>query len=172
MGRKPTLLCVDDDVQCLAVRKMLFEAFGFNVTTTPDPRQAQRLHSLQHFDAVVLDFQMPFINGAELAKTMKVARPEIPVVILSGLTELPEGAPQYHDRFFCKAESGFKLAQEIQNLIANSGTGSNGTKTAVSKKILATAGILFGFATQGISEVRQRLFHHPAHMSKKVAVAA
>ena len=171
MGRKPTLLCVDDDVQCLAVRKMLFEAFGFNVTTTPDPRQAQRLHAAQHFDAVVLDFQMPHINGAELAKTMKIARPEIPVVILSGLTQLPEGAPHYHDRFFCKSGSGLKLAQEIQNLIANSGNGSSGTKLAVSKKILATAGILFGFATQGISEVRHRLFH-PAQMSKKTATAA
>jgi len=171
MGRKPSLLCVDDDVQCLAVRKMLFEAFGFIVTTTPDPRQAQRLHAAQHFDAVVLDFQMPYINGAELAKTMKVARPEIPVVILSGLTQIPEGAPHYYDRFFCKAESGFKLAQEIQNLIATSGSGNGGGHTAISKKILATAGILFGFATQGISDVRHRLFHSP-QMAKKAAATA
>ena len=171
MGRKPTLLCVDDDVQCLAVRKMLFEAFGFNVTTTPDPRQGQRLHAAQRFDAVVVDFQMPHINGADLAKTMKVARPEIPVVILSGLPQLPDGAPQYHDRFFCKGDSGLKLAQEIHNLIANSGNGSNGSKTAVSTKILATAGIIFGFATQGLSEVRHRLFH-PAQIAKKAAAVA
>lgn len=170
MGRKPTLLCVDDDVQCLAVRKMLFEAFGFKVTTTADPRRAQRLHAAQHFDAIVLDFQMPHINGAELAKTMKLARPEIPVVILSGLVQLPDGAPQYYDRFFCKGDSGLKLAQEIHNLIASSGDGNNGTRIAVSKRILATAGILYGFATQGISQVRHRLFH-PAQMAKKAAVA-
>lgn len=170
MGRKPTLLCVDDDVQCLAVRKMLFEAFGFNVTTTADPRQAQRLHAAQAFDAVVLDFQMPFINGAELAKTMKVARPEIPVVILSGLPQLPEGVPEYHDRFFCKGDSGLKLAQEIHNLIAASGNGNGGGRNALSKRLVATAGILFGFATQGISEVRHRLFHSP-QMTKKAAAA-
>ncbi len=171
MGRKPTLLCVDDDVQCLAVRKMLFEAFGFKVTTTPDPRQAQRLHAAQSFDAVVLDFQMPYINGAELAKTMKVARPEIPVVILSGLVELPDGVPQYHDRFFCKAESGFKLAQEIQNLIASSGNDGDSGHVAIGKRIIATAGILLGFATQGISEVRHRLFHSAPIPKKAAAVA-
>jgi DNA-binding NtrC family response regulator len=171
MGRKPTLLCVDDDVQCLAVRKMLFEAFGFSVTTTPDPRQGQRLHAAQTFDAVVLDFQMPHINGAELAKMMKVARPEIPVVILSGLTRLPEDVPQYHDRFFCKAESGLKLAQEIQNLITSSGNGSGGAKVPVRKRVIAAAGILFGFATQGISDVRQRLLHGPQMAKKAVATA-
>lgn len=171
MGRKPTLLCVDDDVQCLAVRRMFFEAFGFSVTTTSDPRQAQRLHAAQAFDAVVLDFQMPHINGADLAKTMKVARPEIPVVILSGLTQLPEGVPQYHDRFFCKAESGLKLAQEIHNLIASSGNGGGGGKMPVRKRVIATAGILLGFATQGISEVRQRFLHGPQMVGKAVATA-
>jgi len=162
MARKPTLLCVDDDVQCLAVRKILFEAFGFTVSTTADARQALRMYEAQNFDAAVLDFQMPYINGAELAKSMKMSRPEVPVVILSGMPYLPEGIPQYYDRFFCKTESGFKLAHEIQDLIAGSNPGGRRGHLAVSKRMLATAGILVGFATQGLSEVRHRLFHRPA----------
>jgi len=160
MGRKPTLLCVDDDVQCLAVRKIMFEAFGFSVTTTPDPRQALRIHATQQFDAAVIDFQMPHLNGAELAKSMKLARPDVPVVILSGLVNLPDGVPQYYDRFFCKSESGIKLAQEIQNLITTH-SGSGGSHLPAGKRLLAAAGILFGFATQGLQEVRHRLFHGP-----------
>jgi DNA-binding NtrC family response regulator len=158
MGRKPTLLCVDDDVQCLAVRKIMFEAFGFSVTTTPDPRQALRIHATQQFDAAVIDFQMPHLNGAELAKSMKLARPEVPVVILSGLADLPDGVPQYYDRFFCKSESGIKLAQEIQNLITTH-SGGDGTHLPAGKRLLAAAGILLGFASQGLQEVRHRLFH-------------
>jgi DNA-binding NtrC family response regulator len=160
MAQKPRLLCVDDDVQCLAVRKIMFEAFGFSVTTTPDPRQALRIHSAQKFDAAVIDFQMPHLNGGELAKSMKMARPEVPVVILSGLGYLPDDAPQYHDRFFCKTESGIKLAQEIQNLIATN-TSGGGTHIPATKRFLAAAGILLGFATQGLNEVRHRLFHGP-----------
>ena len=138
----------------------MFEAFGFSVTTTPDPRQALRIHATQHFDAVVVDFQMPHLNGAEVAKSMKMTRPEVPVVILSGLVYLPDNAPQYHDRFFCKTESGIKLAQEIQHLIATHDGGS-GTHIPASKRLLAAAGILFGFASQGLSEMRHRIFHGP-----------
>ncbi|MGZ4816018.1 MAG: response regulator [Terriglobales bacterium] len=160
MARKPTLLCVDDDLQCLQIRKIMFEAFGFTVTTTPDPRQALRIHATHQFDAAILDFQMPHMNGAELAKSMKMARPEVPVVILSGLLHLPDDAPQYHDRFFCKTESGIKLAQEIQNLIKTH-TGGGGTHIPATKRLLAAAGIVLGFASQGVSEIRHRIFHGP-----------
>ncbi|HVZ15536.1 MAG TPA: response regulator [Terriglobales bacterium] len=160
MSRKPTLLCVDDDVQCLQVRKIMLEAFGFKVTTTSDPRQALRIHSMQSFDAAVLDFQMPHLNGAELAKSMKMARPDVPVVILSGLPDLPEDAPQYHDRFFCKAESGIKVAQEILSLIETH-SGHGGRRVPATKRMMAAAGILFGFATQGLTEIRHRIFHGP-----------
>jgi CheY-like chemotaxis protein len=171
MARKPTLLCVDDDVQCLAVRKIMLEAFGFNVTTTPDPRQALRMYSAQHYDAAVLDFQMPHMDGGELAKAMKVTRPEVPVLILSGMPYLPEGTPQYYDRFFCKTESSIKLAQEIQQLIAASDSDDDDGNVPVTRRVIATAGILLGFATQGLSEVRQRIFHGPT-MAKGASASA
>jgi len=159
MARKPSLLCVDDDSQCLSVRKIMFEAFGFSVTTSVDPRQGMRMHSAKRFDAVIVDFQMPYMNGAELAKAMKMARPGVPVVILSGLPYLPEDAPQYHDRFFCKTESGFKLAQEILNLIADSTSGSGRSgQVKFSRRVFAAAGIALGFASQGVSDVRHRIF--------------
>ena len=171
MARKPTLLCVDDDVQCLAIRKIMLEAFGFKVTTTPDPRQAIRLHAARTFDAVVLDFQMPHMDGAEVAKSMKVTRPGVPVVILSGMPYLPEGTPQYYDKFFCKTESAIKVAQEIQHLIATSDSSGGSGQVGVGKRVIATAGILLGFATQGLSDVRDRLFHGPA-LAKSASAAA
>lgn len=170
MAHKPTLLCVDDDVQCLAIRKIMLEAFGFKVTTTPDPRQGLRLHAAHKFDAVVLDFQMPHMDGGELAKSMKVSRPEVPVVILSGMPYLPEGTPQYYDRFFCKTESGIKLAQEIQHLIAASDSSGGSGHVSIGRRVLATAGIFLGFATQGFSEIRHRLFHGPV-IAKGAAAA-
>jgi len=162
VARKPTLLCVDDDVQSLAVRKIMLEAFGFKVITTPDPRQGLRLHAAQHFDAVVLDFQMPHMDGAELAKSMKVTRPRVPVMILSGMIDLPEGTPHYYDRFYCKSDSAIKLAQEIQHLIGSSDTTGGNGRVSFSRRVTATAGILLGFATQGLSDARHRIFHGPS----------
>jgi CheY-like chemotaxis protein len=159
MAKKPSLLCVDDDAQSLAVRKIMFEAFGFRVTTTIDPRQGLRMHAAQRYDAAILDFQMPHMDGGELAKAMKMARPNVPVVILSGLPDLPAETPQYYDRFYCKTESGFKLAQEIQNLIViSSPPGGGGGQVNFSKRLFAAAGIAVGFATQGMSDVREKVF--------------
>jgi CheY-like chemotaxis protein len=162
MGQKPKLLCVDDDAQCLTIRKIMFEAFGFQVTTSTDPRQGLRMHAMRHYDAAILDFQMPYMDGGELAKAMKMARPEVPVVILSGLPYLPEDTPQYYDRFFCKTESGIKLAQEIQHLIAASPNGgAGGGSVKFSGKLFAAAGIAVGFASQGMRDARQRIFRKP-----------
>jgi len=160
MGHKPTLLCVDDDAQCLEVRKIFLEAFGFAVTSTTDPRQGLRLHASKRFDAALLDYQMPHLNGAELAKSMKISRPDVPVVILSGLPSLPEDAPQYHDRFFSKTESGLKVAQAIHDLIGE--TRGKSDDLPARKRLIAAAGVFWGFATQGFSAARRRIFHGPA----------
>ena len=162
MGHKPSLLCVDDDAQCLSVRKIMFEAFGFNVTTSTDPRQGLRMHATRHYDAAILDFQMPYMDGGELAKAMKMARPDVPVVILSGLPYLPDDTPQYYDKFICKTESSIKVAQEIQHLIGNASEGGDDGGLGLSKKIFTAAGIAIGFASQGVRDVRHRLFRRSA----------
>jgi hypothetical protein len=171
MARKPSLLCVDDDAQSLSVRKIMFEAFGFRVTTTSDPRQGLRMHAAQHYDAAILDFQMPHMDGGVLAKAMKLARPDVPVVILSGMPYLPEETPQYYDRFFCKTESGFKLAQEIQNLIViSSPPGGGGGSVKFSKRLSAAAGIVLGFASQGVHDVREKVFRRSLSVKSISAV--
>ena len=160
MANKPTLLCVDDDAQSLAVRRIVFEAFGFEVTCATDPRQGLRLHASRRFDAALLDYQMPHLNGAELAKSMKVSRPDVPVVILSGLAELPPDAPEYHDRFFTKTESGPKIAQALHDLIGE--TRGKEDDLPARKRLIAAAGVFWGFATQGFNDVRRRIFQGPA----------
>ena len=168
MGHKPSLLCVDDDAQCLSIRKIMLEAFGFNVTTSTDPRQGLRMHANRHYDAAILDFQMPYMDGGELAKAMKMARPDVPVVILSGLPYLPDETPQYYDKFICKTESSIKVAQTIQQLIATSPDDGGDGELGLSKKIFTAAGIAIGFATQGVRDVRHRLFRRTA-MAQDVA---
>ncbi|HWR16142.1 MAG TPA: response regulator [Terriglobales bacterium] len=150
----PQLLLVDDDVQCLSVRRMLFEAFKFRVVTCTNPKQALRLYKLQHFDAAVIDFQMPEMNGGELAKAMKETHPGTPVVILSGLPYLPEDTPVFYDRFYCKTEPGFKIVKEVQGLVENSDhNDGNGHPVGWSARVMAAAGIVVGMATEAGKKV-------------------
>ena len=171
--RKPTLLCVDDDEQCLAVRRILFEAHGFNVITTTSPRQGLRLHQLKRFDAAVIDFQMPEMNGGVLAAKMKGARSDVPVVILSGLPYAPEGTPRCYDRFICKADSGFKLVKEIQELISASPTGG-GPAVALPfrQRVITMAGVAVGVAVQGFADLRTRTRVREPHGFGVKAMAA
>lgn len=153
---KPRLLCVDDDAQCLSVRRILLEAHGFTVVTTTSPRQALRLYRLKRFDAAVIDFQMPDMDGGALAQEMKSARADVPVIILSGLPYPPEGVPQSYDRFLCKTEPGFKIVKEIKDLIASANARAIDQAVPVHQKAFMVAGIAVGIAAEGLSDAKTR----------------
>lgn len=153
---KPRLLCVDDDAQCLSVRRILLEAHGFTVVTTTSPRQALRLYRLKRFDAAVIDFQMPDMDGGVLAQEMKTARADVPVIILSGLPYPPENIPQAYDRFLCKTESGFRIVKEIKDLISNANSRAIDKSVPVHQKAFMVAGIAVGMASEGLSEAKTR----------------
>ena len=158
--RKPSILLVDDDVQCLNVRRVLFETFGFRVTECSSPRQALRYFQAKRFDVAVLDFQMPEMNGGELATAMKKVTSTVPVVILSGLPYLPEDTPQNYDAFFCKTEPCQKIVRGIESLIASSGSGGNGHRLPLTRRLLAMTGVAVGFATQGFTDVWGKVLPH------------
>jgi DNA-binding response OmpR family regulator len=154
---KATLLCVDDDSQCLAVRRLMLEAHGFNVITSINPKQGLKLFRSKRFDAAVLDYHMPGMNGAELAKAMKDVHSDVPVLILSGLLELPETDPVYYDSFVCKSEAGHKLIREIQSLIkTRNGDGGNGVHVPLHRRFVAFGALALGFAVEGVFGRRHR----------------
>jgi response regulator RpfG family c-di-GMP phosphodiesterase len=154
--RKPKLLLVDDDAQCLSVRRILFEAFDFKVVSCTNPKQGLRLYQAQRFDAAVIDFQMPEMNGGELAERMKKARPDVPVAILSGLPCAPEGTPECYDRFLCKMEPNAKIVKEVNELIALY-SNKKPHKVKWPTKVSAAVGIAVGFASEGASAAKHKL---------------
>jgi len=170
---KATLLCVDDDSQCLAVRRLMLEAHGFNVVTSINPKQGLKLFRSKRFDAAVLDYQMPGMNGAELAKAMKDVRSDVPVLILSGLVELPNDAPAYYDSFVCKAEAGYKLIREIQSLIKDpNGGGGNGIHVPLHRRFVAYGALALGFAVEGVFGRRNRTQRPKVESMQLKALAA
>lgn len=83
---KPTLLVVDDDKFVLETLERLLSYFGFNVVAHSNSVQA--LAEIQQRDdiaVIVCDYEMPEINGEELAQAAKQKNPGMPVFILSGL---------------------------------------------------------------------------------------
>lgn len=77
------ILIVDDqnaNVQLLET--MLHEAGYLKISTTTDPQQVSKLHSENNYDLILLDLEMPGMNGFEVMTNLKEINKNNPVPIL------------------------------------------------------------------------------------------
>ena len=118
---KRTLLCVDDNQVALDLRKRVLESFGYSVLIAGDSIAAMELFSSSEVDLVISDHLLQGSTGTQLAAAMKKLRPDIPIAIISGLPEAPEGM-EYADLFICKADPIPEVAQKISELLDRRGS--------------------------------------------------
>lgn len=92
------ILFVDDEYQICEAEKELLESFGYSVTTSSSSIEAEHLfcRAPDMFDLVVIDLNMPRMNGINLAQKILTARPNVPVVLTTGYSELLD-AGQMHE---------------------------------------------------------------------------
>ena len=89
MSNVPVILCVDDEPVGLHARSLLLSIAGYTVLTASSGKAALELFRGAHVDLVITDHWLPDITGVELAAEMKQLKPEVPIVLFSGLAELP-----------------------------------------------------------------------------------
>jgi CheY-like chemotaxis protein len=81
------VLVVDDDLQVLDFIAESLRALGYRVTARSEPAQALELLPTQRFELLVVDFAMPGMNGAQLARAVRDAQPGIAVLLVSGYAD-------------------------------------------------------------------------------------
>lgn len=118
--RKPIILCVDDQESGLVARKLLLEAEGYEILTAADGRSGLQAFVSQPVDAVILDYQMPEMNGDEVASQMKRVKPEVPILLLSGYSRLPDEKLNAVDAFLSKSEPVAIFLASVQQLLDGS----------------------------------------------------
>jgi signal transduction histidine kinase/DNA-binding response OmpR family regulator len=84
--RSARILLVEDDKLVMETYREALTAGGHDVVTAETGRQALSLLDKMKFDLIITDLSMPGITGFEVAKGVKRVAPEIPVVLLSGLS--------------------------------------------------------------------------------------
>lgn len=85
------VLLVDDEEEFLAVMSERLATRGMDVSTSLSAEDALEKIGAQMFDAVVLDLQMPGMDGLEALKRMKQKRPELQVILLTGHATVQKG---------------------------------------------------------------------------------
>jgi excisionase family DNA binding protein len=86
-GAAASILVIDDDESiCGLFRDTLAEA-GHKVAATSDPREGLKIVREQEIDLVFLDLKMPIMDGSQVFKEIRAAKPNLPVTIVTGFAD-------------------------------------------------------------------------------------
>ncbi|MBI5141481.1 MAG: PAS domain S-box protein [Nitrospirae bacterium] len=96
LGLKPLehgtehLLIVDDEEQIVLMEKEMLAGLGYTITACSTPEQALEAFRVcpGSYDLVITDMTMPHVMGTDLALEMLRIRPDIPVILCTGFSDL------------------------------------------------------------------------------------
>ncbi len=89
-GNGERILFVDDESAILAFAESMIEQMGYSVSTHSSSVQALDVFSRDPhaFDLVITDQTMPLLTGADLAGKMREIRGDIPIILITGFSEI------------------------------------------------------------------------------------
>jgi CheY-like chemotaxis protein len=111
------ILCIDDETSALSVRKRVLETAGHHVITARSGEEGIQVFRSEALDLVLLDYWMPGMNGIATARELRRIKPSVPMVILSGLAQLPDETMGVVDRWILKDEGPEFLLNTISALL-------------------------------------------------------
>src|SRR5262245_29235064 len=91
--RSLSVLAVDDDSLILENTAAMLEDLGHRVIrATSGERALQKMHTLDSLDVVLTDQGMPEMTGIQLVERIHAERPGMPIVLVTGYTDVPTGS--------------------------------------------------------------------------------
>ena len=84
------ILLVEDEPPLASFVKKGFEHEGYDVTVAYDGRTGWSLYEQQPYDLVILDVNLPYVNGVELCRRIRGASQRVPLLLLTALDSLDD----------------------------------------------------------------------------------
>ena len=105
------VLLVEDDSATAQSLELMLKAEGFNVYTTDLGEEGVDLGKIYDYDLILLDLNLPDMSGMDVLRTLRAAKIDTPIMILSGAAEIDikvktfsGGADDYMTKPFHKDE--------------------------------------------------------------------
>ena len=89
------ILVVDDDHRTCVYLSQILEMEGWGVDSAADGDAALELARRKRYDAVVLDYRMPGMGGAELCRRIHEIQPDAREVFLTGFPTIDTVYPAF-----------------------------------------------------------------------------
>ncbi len=117
-----TLVLVVDDVRAMAEQYAydLKRIGGYEAGIAADGREALEALAAEAVDCVILDLEMPGVDGFEVLRTMKERGLDVPVIVYTGTGNYDRCAQAIRlgaYSFIDKAESMERVVQEVENAV-------------------------------------------------------
>jgi FixJ family two-component response regulator len=121
--RRSVIAVVDDDRSVLEALEMLLASAEYDVRSFSSADALLESGGLWQIDCLITDVGMPVMDGFELARSVQDARPELPVIFISGRPDLLNRSPvdvPGHYRFFSKPFNGPELLASVGDALRGS----------------------------------------------------
>src|SRR5688500_3392835 len=113
---------VDDDQSVLRSLEYLLESADYTVRLFSSGRGLFDSGCLPEIDCLISDIDMPGMDGYSLLRAVRAARPELPVILITGFPETLRGLSLGDSlRGFIKPFMGPELLAAVGEAIQNSG---------------------------------------------------
>jgi FixJ family two-component response regulator len=117
-----TVAVVDDDPSILNALEYLLESADYAVLVFDSAAAMLESGCLAKVDCVISDIDLPVMNGFELLRVVHAARPELPIILITGHPEMLNRSPRIgrrHYRLFRTPLNGQELLTAVSDALRN-----------------------------------------------------
>ena len=108
------VLLVEDDPHVSLTIAQMIKAIGHRCIHVNDGSQAlQMMNEYPDLEVVITDYQMPFVNGSELVKQLRIKGDQRPVILLTGFGAAMTVHPDHHPNAILGKPVRLKQLQEV-----------------------------------------------------------
>ena len=113
----PIVLCIDDQPHLLELRRTNLESVGYSVKTASEVTTAIKMLDETPVAVVLLEYKSEGMDAEAVAFRVKQRFPELPIVLLSAYSDVPERILWLVDDYVMKGEPLERLAQVIDGVM-------------------------------------------------------
>ncbi len=117
MRRQHTILCIDDNQVAVSGWSLYLQQHGYTVVSAFASEEGLQLFATQPVSAVLLDYNLPELDGTAVSALMKRMKPEVPIILFTGVSELPTEVLATVDGFMVKGKPPSEMLGIIDRLL-------------------------------------------------------
>lgn len=115
-----TILLVDDEPMVRGLIERILRGRGYTVLSAASPQEGLRLSREHDVDAIVTDVMMPLMSGPELVAELRLERPQLRALFISGYTSevvVEVGLGEDEVAFLQKPFTAAAIASRLRQLL-------------------------------------------------------